>query len=202
LPEIPSMRTHFGDGEVNPLVSGPPQSTTWGGLEAGQRALQTAYAELMAAHRICPPIPPFLMPRINADGGIDPQPTDAALQQWIERFHITGFPIQFLGMEGRGWQDDPLGADRKRNARYLRSMYTYLRAHHWEKMAYIYVADEPVRRRRTTMFVLVPSSSARWCRASRCFAQSGLRSRTRRGGAWWAGWIYGRPFGRCLGSRL
>jgi hypothetical protein len=129
---------------VNPLVSRPPQTTAWGGLEeAGQRALQTAYAELMAAHRICPPIPPFLMPRINADGSIDPQPTDAALQQWIERFHITGFPIQFLGMEGRGWQDDPLGADRKRNARYLRSMYTYLREHHWEKMAYIYVADEP-----------------------------------------------------------
>ena len=105
--------------------------------------MQTAYAELMAAHRICPPIPPFLMPKVNADGSIDPRPTDAALEQWIERFHITGFPIQFLGMDGRGWQGDPLGADRKRNARYLRSMYTYLQVHHWDKMAYIYVADEP-----------------------------------------------------------
>ena len=144
LSETPSMRTRFGDGELNPVVSRAPQITAWGGLdEAGQRALQTAYAELMAAHRICSPIPPFLMPKVNADGSIDPRKTDAALQQWIERSHITAFPIRFLGMDGRGWQGDPLGTDRKRNARYLRSMYTYLRAHHWDKMAYIYVADEP-----------------------------------------------------------
>jgi hypothetical protein len=143
LSDTPSMRTHFGNGEVNPLAT-PPQITAGDGLdEAGQRALQTAYAELMAAHRICSPIPPFLMPKVNADGGIDPESTDAALQQWIERFHITGFPVHFLRMEGWGWEGDPLGADRRRNTRYLRSMYTYLRAHHWDKMAYIYVADEP-----------------------------------------------------------
>jgi hypothetical protein len=75
------MRIRFGDGEVNPVVSRAPQITAWGGLdEAGQRALQTAYAELMAAHRICSPIPPFLMPKVNADGSIDPRKTDAALQ--------------------------------------------------------------------------------------------------------------------------
>jgi hypothetical protein len=147
LPEAPSMRTHFGDADVDPRLSRPLQITTWGGLdEAGLRALQTAYAELMAAHRISSPIPPFLMPKVNADGSIDPQPTHAALQQWIERFHITGFPIGFLGMENRGWQGDPLGADRERNVRYLRSMYTYLQAHHWDKIAYIYVADEPSSR--------------------------------------------------------
>jgi hypothetical protein len=138
------MRTHFGDADVNPLLSRPPQITAWSGLdEAGKLALQTAYAELMAEHRICSPIPPSLMPKVNADGSIDPQPTDAALQQWIKRFHVTGFPIRFLGMDAMGWQGDPLGADRKRNAQYLRSMYAYLRAHHWDKMAYIYVADEP-----------------------------------------------------------
>jgi hypothetical protein len=144
LPDTPSMRTHFGDADVNPLLSRPPKISAWGGRdETGQRALQTAYAELMAAHRISSPIPPFLMPRVNPDGSVDPQPTHAALQQWIERFHITGFPLRFLGMDSRGWQGDPLGADRERNARYLRSMYTYLRAHHWDKMAYIYVVDEP-----------------------------------------------------------
>jgi Domain of unknown function (DUF4091)/Family of unknown function (DUF6067) len=142
LPETPSMRTRFGDDKASPLS--PLQMTAQGGLdEAGQLALQTAYAELMAAHRICSPIPLFLMPKVNADGSIDPQPTHSALQRWIERFHITGFPIQFLGRDGPGWQADPLGADRQRNVRYLGSMYTYLRAHHWDKMAYIYVADEP-----------------------------------------------------------
>jgi Domain of unknown function (DUF4091)/Family of unknown function (DUF6067) len=143
LPETPSMRTYFGNANV---LARPPQVTGIGLAEDEQRALTTAYAELMAAHRICAPIPPFLMPRVNADGNIDSKPTHAALQQWIERFHITGFPIWFLGMSGRGWQGDPLGANRERNARYLRSMYLYLRAHHWEKMAYIYVADEPSSR--------------------------------------------------------
>jgi hypothetical protein len=147
LSETPSMRTHFGNAGANLLWSRSSNITARDSPdEAGQRALQTAYAELMAAHRICSPIPPFLMPKVNADGSIDPQPTDAALQQWIERFHITGFPIWFLGMDGRGWQDDSLRADRKRNARYLRSMFTYLRAHHWDKMAYMYLADEPSSR--------------------------------------------------------
>jgi hypothetical protein len=144
LPETPSMRTHFGDAHVNPLSSAPPQMTPSGSLdERQQRTVQMAYAELMAAHRICPPIPRSLMPKINADGSIDPQSNDAELQQWIEHFHITGFPVWFLGIDSLGRPGDPLGADRERNARYLRSMYAYLLAHHWDKMAYIYVADEP-----------------------------------------------------------
>ena len=144
LPETPSMRTHFGDANLNPLASALSQMTSWRGLdEERQRELQTAYAEVMVAHRICSPIPQFLMPKINTDGSIDPQSTDAALQQWIERFHITGFPIGFLDIDNRGWPGNPVDADRERNARYLRSMYSYLRAHHWDRMAYIYVADEP-----------------------------------------------------------
>ena len=68
LPETPSMRTHFGNADVNPLLSRPPQITAWGGWdEAEQRALATAYAEVMAAHRICSPIPTFLMPKVHAD---------------------------------------------------------------------------------------------------------------------------------------
>jgi hypothetical protein len=147
LPETPSMRTRFGDTDVNPLAPRARQIATWGNLdEAGQRAQHTAYAELMASHRVCSPIPPFLMPKVNADGSIDAQPTHESLQEWIDRFHVTGFPIRFLGKDGQGWQGDPLGADRERNARYLRSMYDYLRAYHWDKMAYIYVLDEPSSR--------------------------------------------------------
>jgi hypothetical protein len=142
LPETPSMRTYFGDAEAEPLL--PPQITAGRGKEqSGQRALKTAYAEVMAPHRISSPIPRFLMPKVNEDGSIDPQPTDAELKRWIERFHITGFPVPFPGKEGQGWQGDPLGAERDRNARYLRSIYAYLRARHWDKMAYVYIADEP-----------------------------------------------------------
>ncbi len=144
LPDAPSMRTHFGDADVNPLVSRPPKIAAWQSLdEKGQRELQVAYAELVAAHHLCPPVPPFLMPKVNADGTIDPKPTHAGFRQWIERFHITGLPIRFLGMDGRGWRGDPLGADRERNTRYLQSMFAYLKANNWDKLAYIYVVDEP-----------------------------------------------------------
>jgi hypothetical protein len=78
-PQTPSMRTHFGDADVNPLVSRPPQITAWRGLdEAGPRALQTAYAELMAAHRICPPIPGDII-------------------LWCVRWYLR-FPISFAHM--------------------------------------------------------------------------------------------------------
>jgi hypothetical protein len=141
LPDTPSMRTHFGDADVPPLL--PPQITGGSPDEAGQHAAHTAYANLMAAHRICSPIPHYLMPTVKADGSIDPLPTHVALREWIDRFHITGFPIRFLGVDSRGPQGDVLTAARDRNARYLRSMYSYLQAQHWDKMAYIFVVDEP-----------------------------------------------------------
>ncbi len=144
LPDTPSMRTHFGDADVNPLLSRPPKIAAWQSLdEQGRRELQTAYAELMAAHHICPPVPPFLMPEVNADGSIDVRSTHAGLKDWIERFHPTGLPLRFLNMDGPGWRGDPLGAGRARNAAYLRSIYSYLRANHWDKLAYVYVLDEP-----------------------------------------------------------
>jgi hypothetical protein len=147
LPDTPSMRTHFGDADLNPLLSRPPKIAAWQSLdERAQRNLQTDYAELIAAHRICPPVPPFLMPKINEDGIIDPKPTHAGLKQWIERFHITGLPVRFLGMDGRGWKGDPLGADRERNRRYISSLWAYLKANGWDKMAYLYVVDEPSTR--------------------------------------------------------
>ncbi|HWQ53848.1 MAG TPA: glycoside hydrolase domain-containing protein [Bryobacteraceae bacterium] len=147
LPDTPSMRTHFGDADLNPLVSRPLKVAAWENLdERGRRELQTNYAELVAAHRICPPVPTFLLPKVNPDGSIDPGPTHAALKNWMERFHITGFPIRFLDMDGRGWRGDPLGAGRERNARYLRSLHQYLRANGWDRLAYVYVVDEPSTR--------------------------------------------------------
>ena len=143
LPETPSMRTHFG-ADSPPLLSRAPQTSGYGD-DADHRAAQTAYANLMAAHRLCSPIPHYLMPTVKPDGSIDPQPTHEALQDWIDRFHITGFPVRFLGKDGQGPLGDP-SEDRDRNTRYLRSMYSYLKANRWDKMAYVYVLDEPSSR--------------------------------------------------------
>ena len=69
-------------------------------------------------------------------GQFDLDRAHAGLKRWIETFHVTGFPLRMLG-------DDPAGRDRARNVTHLRAMYTYLKEHGWEDMAYVYPMDEP-----------------------------------------------------------
>jgi len=131
LPDMPSMRSNFGGfwrgvADVHKVGYGTPEF----------RMIERRYAEAMAAHRLCPLIPSHLYPKVNPDGGIDPQETHAALKEWMDRFHINGFPLNLIG-------DDPLGKDRERNIRYLQAMYAYLKSNGWERYAYIYVLDEP-----------------------------------------------------------
>jgi hypothetical protein len=131
LPDKPTTRSNFGgvDGGVakrHHLAENSPEA----------RALERRYAQAMAAHRLCPPIPQYLLPAVRLDGSIDPAPTHGALKEWIEAFQVTGIPLNLVG-------GDPLGQDRPRNVRYLHDMYAYLKANDWEKMAYIYVLDEP-----------------------------------------------------------
>lgn len=131
LPETPSMRANFG-GFGN-RVAGAEK------VKAGSpefRDLETRYADALAMHRICPLIPNYLYPRVNSDGTIEPGETHAALKQWMQRFHVTGFPLRLLG-------DDPCGKDRERNLTFLRATYRYLKENGWDKYAYIYVLDEP-----------------------------------------------------------
>lgn len=131
LPDTPSMRSNFGG--FGSRIAAAHQVD----VNSKQfRVLESRYAEALAAHRICPPIPGYLYPKVRADGGIDPAETHAALKAWMDRFHVTGFPINLVGR-------DPLGQDRERNVTYLRSIYAYLKANGWEKLAYIYVLDEP-----------------------------------------------------------
>lgn len=131
LPDTPSMRSNFGGfGERMARAHHlPPDSTQ-------RHELEGRYAEAMAAHRICPPVPWYLLPKVQADGSIDSVGTHAALKEWIEHLHVTGIPINLQG-------NDPLGKDRARSVKYLQTMYAYLKANGWEKMAYIYVLDEP-----------------------------------------------------------
>jgi Glycoside hydrolase 123, catalytic domain/Glycoside hydrolase 123 N-terminal domain len=131
LPDTPSMRSNFG-GFGSRIAAAHKVAV---GSERF-RAIERRYAAALAAHRICPPIPGYLYPRVKADGTVDPASTHAALKEWIENFHVTGFPIRLLGR-------DPAGKDRARNVTYLRSMYAYLKANGWAKLAYIYVLDEP-----------------------------------------------------------
>lgn len=125
LPDTPSMRSDFG-GLNGRLAKG---------LNADQDSaefltIERRYAEAMAAHRLCPHIPGDLMPRIGSDGSIDSTKTHPKLKEWIQSLRVTGIPLRNKGTNSV-------------SAKYLQQMYAYLKTNGWEKLAYIYVSDEP-----------------------------------------------------------
>lgn len=131
LPDAPSLRSHFGSfgRRVARRHHLRPDSAEF-------RAVEHRYAEEMAQHRLSPPVPASLRPQIALDGSIDSTGSHEALKGWMQRFHVNRFPITLVG-------EDPVGRDRARNLRYLRSMHAYLEENHWSKFAYVYVLDEP-----------------------------------------------------------
>jgi hypothetical protein len=132
LPDTPSLRSNFG-GLGRRLLTGHP------GYKPDTppyRALERKYAEAMAAHRLCPPVPPYLRPKEGPDGTVDPKESNAGLKEWIESFHVTGYEIKLSG-------DDPAGKDRERNIKMIRSTWAYLKENGWEKLAYVRPLDEP-----------------------------------------------------------
>jgi hypothetical protein len=131
LPANPSLRSNFGSfgrrvAAAHGVAANTPELIP----------IERRYAEAMAVHRLSPLIPNDLRPRVNPDGSIDPSQTHAALKEWMDQLHVTGFPIGLLG-------GDPTGADRARNIRHLQATYAYLKENGWEKYAYVYVLDEP-----------------------------------------------------------
>jgi hypothetical protein len=132
LPDAPTLRTNFG-GLGKRLLTGhagfKPDTPPY-------RELERSYAKAMAAHRLCPPIPPYLKPRVGPDGSIDAKETHAGLKEWIETFHVTGLPLTLIGA-------DPAGKDRDRNVKFLQTSWAYYKEHGWEKLVYVYVIDEP-----------------------------------------------------------
>jgi len=132
LPEVPTLRTNFGGLGRRLLLGHPgfkPDTLPY-------RELERRYAASMAAHRICPPIPPYLRPKVGPDGTIDPKDSHAGLKEWIETYHVTGIPLNLIGA-------DPAGKDKDKNVRFLKSSWAYLKEQGWEKFAYVYVVDEP-----------------------------------------------------------
>jgi len=132
LPDAPSLKTNFG-GLGKRLLTGHPSFKP---DTPPYRDLEKRYAAAMAAHRICPPIPPYLRPKTGPDGAIDAKESHAGLKEWIETFHVTGLPVTLIGA-------DPAGKDRAVNVKYLQSTWAYLKENGWEKLAYVFVIDEP-----------------------------------------------------------
>jgi len=133
LPDGPTHRNHFGGvkWQIPRLFESEPNSER-------SREIEMRYCQMMADHRINPPIPESLMPEINPDGSIKIIPErHEALKKYIQDLHVTDFEIP------RAPFKDMTTANRSKALLYYSSIHKYLKENGWDKRAYVYMLDEP-----------------------------------------------------------
>ncbi len=132
LPDGPTHENHFGG--IGPVAA-------YHGLDAKSEAfvqLEDRYAQMMAEHRINPPLPGSLHPTISDDGtAVFDSDTDAAITQFVNRYHVTNIEIP------RAPFGDITDANRDKAVRFYRSWYAYLASKGWADRSYLYMLDEP-----------------------------------------------------------
>ncbi len=131
LPATPTLLSEFGGFERVAR-----RHDVEHGTEAYRR-IERRYAEACAQHRITPPVPRSLRPRVNPDGSLDASATHAALEEYMDALHVNAINVE------RPPFRDPLGADREKALRFLRETGRYLKDNDWLRGAYAYWIDEP-----------------------------------------------------------
>jgi hypothetical protein len=131
LPDTPTVKSEFGGfgrvAEAHGVARGTDEYL----------AIERRYCEALAAHRITPPIPSHLYPRVKEDGTVDPTETHAAFKEYLETLHVNAISVPLPPFP------DWLGANREKAKRYWRSFYDYLAENGWADRNYIYILDEP-----------------------------------------------------------
>jgi len=132
LPDGPTHENHFG---------GFSYVARYHGLAADSdefHRLEDRYIEMMAAHRINPPLPARLRPSIEEDGtAVFSDELDQRLTDFVARHRVTNIDVP------RAPFSDVIGADRAKAINYYRSWYAYLEKKGWADRAYLYMLDEP-----------------------------------------------------------
>ena len=132
LPDGPTHENHFG---------GFSYVARYHGLAADSEefhAIEDRYIEMMATHRINPPLPRRLRPSIEDDGtAVFSEELDQRLTEFVARYYVTNIDVP------RAPFADMLGADRAKALNYYRSWYAYLDRKGWADRAYLYMLDEP-----------------------------------------------------------
>jgi hypothetical protein len=144
LPDGPTLRNHFGSfGNVARYFNVKRNSDRF-------KQIEMRYCQAMSEHRINPPIPSYLLPQVNDDGSLTINPErHAALKEFIAKFHVTDFEIpraSFARLPSSTLRADykTISPENRIKAqRYYREFYKYLKDNGWEKMAYLYMLDEP-----------------------------------------------------------
>jgi hypothetical protein len=144
LPDGPTHRNHFGTfSSIARYFNVKRDCDRF-------REIEARYCQAMAEHRLNPPLPEHLLPKVNADGSLTVVPErHAALEKFINELHVTDFEIPrapFATLPGsttRPDYKDIAPAEREKAERYYRAYYDYVRQNGWDKRAYIYLLDEP-----------------------------------------------------------
>ena len=132
LPDGPTHENHFGGfsymGRYHKLEENSEKYSL----------LEERYIAMMAAHRINPPLPRRLHPKIAEDGtAVFDEETDRRITEFVERYHVTNIDVP------RAPFRDVLAGNRDKALRYYRSWYAYLQKKGWAARAYLYMLDEP-----------------------------------------------------------
>ena len=133
LPDGPTHKNHFGhvSGIIERLFGVKPDSQE--GLDIEMR-----YCQMMADHRINPPLPHSFLPEANTDGSLKIVPEKhAKLKKFLEDLNVTDFEIP------RAPFKEMTTTNRSQAIRYYKDYYNYLKENGWEKRAYLYMLDEP-----------------------------------------------------------
>ncbi len=132
LPDGPTHSNHFGHFGY---------MTRYSSLKDTPEKLpiiEERYTQMMADHRLNPPMPANLRPKTSDDGSIIiTDDVHKQIANFMERYHVTDFEIP--GAPFR----DPLNADREKAIRHFRSWYSYLEKTGWAERSYLYMLDEP-----------------------------------------------------------
>jgi hypothetical protein len=130
LPEASSLRSAFGElwGVGRPFRASP-SSSKWSNIE-------WRFAKSALAHRITVSRPVRTLGWFAPNGSA--LPVDARMREWLGTLGATSWKIPDFFAR-------PVGADRRKAIRYLRTLYDYLAARGWAGRAYVYppINDEP-----------------------------------------------------------
>jgi glycosyl hydrolase family 123 len=132
LPAGPTHENHFGSfGRLGRYHQLKTDSEDF-------RRLEDRYFAMMAAHRLNPPLPRHLLPKIGPEGEAQfDSETDRRITDFVNRYHVTDIDIP------RAPFSDVLGKNRAKAIRFYRSWYAYLEKKGWAKRSYLYMLDEP-----------------------------------------------------------
>ena len=132
LPDGPTHENHFGNfSYVARYYKLDENSEKY-------RLLEDKYIAALAMHRLNPPLPRRLYPKVAEDGAVVfDEATDRQITDFVQRYHVTNFEVP------RAPFRDVLTTGRAKAIRYYQWWYVYLQKKGWAERAYLYMLDEP-----------------------------------------------------------